>query len=143
MRLEVEQHVGDIGRRANGDDRLSFRNAVRRSEHGGTTQRVANEDFRGPEVPAQVVGGGDQVLDIRGKIGVLELPLGRPEAREIESQDRDAQRGQLRSYVSSCGDVFRAREAMRKQRMSTNARERQIQTRCQVIAKMTGEGHAD
>jgi hypothetical protein len=31
MRLEVVQHVGDIGRRADGDDRLCFRNAVRRT----------------------------------------------------------------------------------------------------------------
>lgn len=38
MRLEMVQHMGDIGGRADGHDCLCLRNAVRRRQDSGTTQ---------------------------------------------------------------------------------------------------------
>ena len=78
MSLEVVQDVGDIGGRSDGDNSLCLRNAMRRGQHGGTTKGVANQNGGGPIVRAQMIGGKNQVLDVRGEIGVLELPSEEP-----------------------------------------------------------------
>src|SRR5215475_1517881 len=90
-----------------------------------------------------MVGGVDQVLDIRGKIRVLEFSLRGPEPCEIEPQDCNTERGKLRSNVTSCNDVFRTSEAMSEQRVSADTPRRQVQTRCQLITETASEGRAD
>jgi hypothetical protein len=66
---------------------------MRGGQDGSTTQRVANENGGSPIVRAQMTRGEDQVLDIRGKIRVLELSLGGSEPREVEPQDCNTERG--------------------------------------------------
>src|SRR5262245_61848787 len=93
MRLKLMQHMRDIRRRADRYDCRYLRYTVRCSQHRSTTQRVTDENCWGPIVRAQVIGGEDEILDIRGEIGVLELPLGGSKPCEIKPQNRNTQRG--------------------------------------------------
>src|SRR5262245_33568975 len=93
MRLKLMQHMRDIRRRADRYDCRCLRYTVRCSQHRSATQRVTYENCRGPIVRAQVIGGEDEILDIRGEIGVRELPLGGSEPCEIKPQNRNTKRG--------------------------------------------------
>src|SRR5687767_13335089 len=90
-----------------------------------------------------MIGGSDQVADIGGKIRVLKLSLGRPQPREVEPQGCNPEGGQLRRNVTSCNNVFRAREAMRKQRVGADGSRRQVQPRRQLVTETTCESRSN
>ena len=62
--------VGGIERCADRDYRASLRNTVRGGEHGGTAETVTDQDRRRREGVPQMIGRGDQVVDIRGEGGI-------------------------------------------------------------------------
>ena len=67
-------------------------------------------------VRPQVIGGGDQIVDIRRERGVGELALAGAEPGEIEAQHRDAVQFQPLGNMPRRPVVLAAGEAMRKQR---------------------------
>jgi hypothetical protein len=64
-----------IGWRSDSNDRARFLDAVRGGEHRGATQTMADQNGRGAIHGAQVVCGGDQVVDIGGEMRVGEFAL--------------------------------------------------------------------
>ena len=143
LRMKVVQHVGDVRWRADGNDRLGFRNAVGRRKHRSPSQRVANDDRRSLMVLAQVIGGTDQVLDIGGKVGVLKLPFGGPESGEIEPQHGNTGSCQARCNVPGGDDVFRACETVREQRIGAHVTFRQIQSCGELMTEASGKADGD
>jgi hypothetical protein len=72
----VMQHMGDIEGCANGHDRLRLWHAMCCGQHSGPAQRMADDNGRRSIVLPQMIRSADQILDIRRKVGVLELPRG-------------------------------------------------------------------
>ena len=70
---------------------------------------------------AQMVGGGDQIVDVRGERRVGELAFAGAEAGEIEAQHRDAARLQPVGDAPGRPVVLAAGEAVRKQRDRANS----------------------
>jgi hypothetical protein len=131
-----------VARRANGDHRLAFRHRARRREHRGTAQAVTNEERRRPVRRAQVRGGGEQVGDVGGKVGVGELAFARAEAGEIKAQAGDATRCQLLRDARGSEDVFAAGEAVREERVRRRGLVGRIEARRELLAAAAGEGDA-
>ncbi len=140
---ELMQHMGNVGRRADGDHRLRFGNAVRRRQHGGAAERMADQDRRRFECPAQVVGRAHQVIDVRRKIGVGEIAFGRAKPGEIESQHADAGCRQRTGNAPRGQPILRAGEAVSEQRERPHRTGRQIESRRQLLAAAAGKRRLD
>ncbi len=63
--LEQTDDMRWIVRRRDGHHRARFRNPVRGGQNGAAAQAVADQDGGCAICLAQVVGGGDQVVDVR------------------------------------------------------------------------------
>src|SRR3954469_23121520 len=113
------------------------------SQHGGPAQRVPDDDGRRSIVLPQVIRSANQILDIRGEVGVLELPLGGAEPREVEPQHGDTKRGQGRRDATGCEDIFRAGEAVSEERIGANTWCWHVQPRGQLMTEAARKGHAD
>ena len=98
---EQPDDVRRIERRGDRHHGARFRDAVRGGEHRGAAEAVADQDRRRGECLAQMIGGGDQIVDVRGERGVGELAFAGAEPGEIEAQHGDAV--QLQAF----GDVAR------------------------------------
>ena len=63
---------------------------------------------------AQMIGGRDQIRDIRGERGVCEFAFARAKSGEVEAQDGEAERGQAFGNAPRGLNVLAAGEAMGK-----------------------------
>ena len=88
--LEQAGDVRRIARRGDGHHRARLGNAVRGGQHRGAAEAVADQDRRRAVRLAQMIGGGDQVVDVRGKMRVGEFAFAGAEPGEIEAQHGDA-----------------------------------------------------
>ncbi len=71
--LEQAGDVRGIVGRGDGHHRAHLGYAVRGGEHGRAAEAVADQDRRRAARLAQVIGGGDQVVDVGGKMRVGEF----------------------------------------------------------------------
>ena len=88
---------------------------------------------------AQMIGGGDQVLDVRGEMRVGEFAFAHAQPGEIEAHHRDAGFGQPFGDALGGEIVLAAGEAMRKQRVSRGLAERQVDERRELFALGVGK----
>ena len=79
--LEQADDMRGIVRRGDGHHRARVGNAVRGGQHGAAAQAVADQDRRRAVHLAQMIGGGDQVVDVRGKMRVGEFAFAARPAR--------------------------------------------------------------
>ena len=110
--LEQADDMRGIERRGDGDHRARVGNSVRGGEHRGAAQAVADQDFRRAMRLAQMLGGGDQVVDVRGKMRVGEFAFAAAQPGEIEAQHGDAGGGEPLGDALGRQDVLAAGEAM-------------------------------
>ena len=87
---EQPDHMGRIERRRDRHHGARLGDAMRGGEHRGAAEAVADQDRRRHERRPQMIGGGDQIVDIRRKRGVGELALAGAKPGKIEAQHRDA-----------------------------------------------------
>ena len=113
---EQARDMGRIERRGDRHHGMRVGNAVRRGEHGGAAEAVADQNGRRADRRPQMIGGGDQIVDIRRKSGVGELAFAGAEPGEIEAQHGDAAQFQALRNQPRRLDVLAAGEAMREQR---------------------------
>src|SRR5689334_2961500 len=90
-----------------------------------------------------MVGGRHQILDVSGKIGVLELPLRRSKSCEVEPQNRNAKQRQLACDMAGREHILRACEAVCEQRVRPGLPLRHIETRCKLMAGTRRKGHTN
>ena len=88
---------------------------------------------------AQMIGGGDQILDVRGEMRVGEFALAHPESGEIEAHHRDAGLGQPLGDALGGEVVLAAGEAMRKQRVGDGLAQRQVDQGRELLASAVGK----
>ena len=86
-----------------------------------------------------MIGGGDQVLDIRGKMRVGEFAFAHAEPGEIEAHHGDAGFGQPLGDALGGEVVLAAGEAMRKQRVGDGLAQRQVDQRRELLALAVGK----
>ena len=138
----VPEQPGDmrrIGRRGDRHHGARLGDAVRGGEHRGAAEAVADQDRRRGEFLAQVIGGGDQIVDVRGERGVGELAFAGAEPGEIEAQHRDAVQLQAFGDAPRRLVVLAAGEAMRKQRHRAHRAVRPVEQRGELVALGVGE----
>lgn len=142
MVLEQADDVRRIVRRRDGHHRARFGDAVRRGKHGAAAEAVPDQDRRRGIFGPQMIGGGDQIVDIRGKMRVGEFAFAAAQAGEIEAQNRDAADRQPLGDPF-CGEVvLAAGEAMREQRIGRRFAERQVEHRRKFFALCIGKVEA-
>ena len=115
----VAEQTGDVRRIERRIDRYHgarLGDAVRGSEHRGAAETVTDQDRRRRQRLPQMIGGSDQIVDIRGESGVGELAFAGAEPGEIETQHGDAVKLQALGDVVRRPVVLAAGEAMREQR---------------------------
>ena len=122
--LEEMRDMRGIGGRGDGDDRLGVGNLPGGGEDRGAAEAVADQDRGRLPGFAQMIGGADEVGDIRrkGRIGKIALAGAKP--GEIEPQHRDAARRQRGRDAFRRQHVLAAGEAMRKQRIGAGSAHR-------------------
>ena len=86
-----------------------------------------------------MVGGGDQIVDVRGKVGVGKLAFAGAEPGEIEAQHGDTVELEALGDVPRRPDAFAAGEAMRKQRHRAHRTVRPVEQRGKLLALGVGE----
>ena len=131
------QHVLGFERRADRGHGGAFWNVRRGGEHRGPTETMTDQDRRRAIVLAQKIGRGDEVADVRGKIGVGEVAFAPTQAGEVEPQHGDAMLGERGADVGRRLGVLRAGKAMGEQ----GVRERRFGGRVQPRRKR-GAGFA-
>ena len=87
---EQPDDVRRIERRRDRHHGARLGDAVRGGEHRGAAEAVADQNRRRHQRRPQMIGGGDQIVDIRRERGVGELALAGAEPGKIEAQHRDA-----------------------------------------------------
>ena len=100
---------------------------------------MADQDRRRAVHFAQVIGGGDQVVDIRGKMRVGEFALAAAQPGEIETQHGDAVDRQPLGDALGGQDILAAGEAMREQREGGGLAQRQIERGGELLALGVGK----
>lgn len=95
---------------------------------------MSDQDCRGTTSRTQVIGGGDQVVDIRGELRVGKFALAHAEPGEIEAQHADAAHRQPLGNTLGREIVLAAGEAMREQCEGYRFAEREIDQGRQFIA---------
>ena len=108
--------------------------AVRGGEHRGAAKAVADQDRRRHECRPQMIGGGDQIVDVRRERGVGKLALAGADPGEIEAQHRDAVQLQPFGNMARRPIALAAGEAMRKQRHRANRAVRPVEQRGELVA---------
>ncbi len=89
---EILHHMRRVGGRADGRHGARLGDLAGRRQHGGATERMADQQLRRVAGRAQMRRGGDQIGDVRGEVGVGEFALAPAQTGEIEAQHRDAAR---------------------------------------------------
>src|ERR1700733_2584101 len=100
--------------RVNRHHGLRFGNAVRGCEHRSTAEAVANKHNGRGEHPPEMIGGGNQIVDIRRECGVGKFTFTGAEASEIKAQHRNALSFQTFGDAARRRVVLTAGEAMRE-----------------------------
>ena len=103
-----------IERRSDGHDRTRFGDAMRRGEHRRAAEAVADQNRRCGDLYPQVIGSGNEIIDIRGESGVGEFAFTAAEPGEIETQYRDTVRSETARNQARRLVVFAAGKAMRE-----------------------------
>jgi hypothetical protein len=112
--LEEMCDMHGIGGSGNRNDRLCLRYLPRGSEDRGATQAMADQDRGRRARFAQMIGGADEVGDVRGEGRVGEFALAGAEPRKVKPQHRDAFCGERRRDALGRQHILAAGEAMRK-----------------------------
>ena len=124
-----------------GADRFDLVDFRCRGKHRGTAERMSDQNLRCRQMLAHVIGGGDKIVYIGGKVGVREFSLACTEAGKIESEDGDAMRRQTLGDPAGGENILGASEAMGKERISPDFAFRQIKPRRQFVAECAGESY--
>ena len=107
--------MGGIERCADRHHGASLRNAVRGSKHRGTAETVTDQDRGRRERLPQMIGRGDQVVDIGRERGIGKLAFAGAESGEIEPQHGNAVKLQAVGDLARSPVLLAASEAMREQ----------------------------
>ena len=91
---------------------------------------------------AQVIGGGDQIVDVRGEMRVGEFAFAGAQPGKIEAQHGDAVMRQPLGDALGGEVVLAAGEAVREQREGRRLAERQVERRGELLACGVGESEA-
>ena len=137
--LEQAGDVGGIGRRTDGDYGSRLGNAVSGGEHRGAAETVPDQNRRRREFLPQVIGGGDQIVDIRRERGIGELAFAGAEPGEIEAQHGDAVQGQPLGDAPRRAIVLAAGEAMGEQRHGADRTVRPVEQRGELVALLVAK----
>ena len=113
---EVVLHMGRVEGGRDGDDGLGGGELPGGLQDCRAAQRMADQQLGRMARVRKVPGRTDEVLDVRRKRRVGEFPVRMAKTGEVESQHRDAHRGQPLRDPARGGDVLAAGEAMRKER---------------------------
>src|SRR5215470_7980680 len=113
--LEKTNDMRRIAGRRNSHDRARVRDPMRGGKRGCATKTMSDQD-RGRAVrPSQVVGCGDQIIDVGRKMRVSEFAFAHPESGEIEPQNANAACRQPFGNALGCHVIFATRKAVREQ----------------------------
>lgn len=88
LREVVFEELGDVAGvvgSAESDDVREFGDLAGSGEDSGTSEGVPEDESGGGEVFSEVIGGGDEVLDVGDEGGVGEVSVGIPESCEVEA----------------------------------------------------------
>ena len=148
LTLEQASNVGGIGRCADGDDGTRLGNAVGGGEHRCAPETVADQNRRRREFLPQVIGGGDQIVDVRRECRIGELTFAGAEPGEIEAQHGDAVKGQTFGNAPRRAIILAAGEAMGEQRHGADRTLRPVEQRGELVALLVAKiellgGHED
>ena len=98
--LDQAQDVVRVEGRSDGRDRGRLGDPRSRGEHRRAAEAVPDQERRGAVLAPEEVRRGDEIVDVRGEIGVREITLAPAQAGEIEAQhgkpllgERGADRG--------------------------------------------------
>ncbi len=139
----IVEIVGDmfgVEGRADGDDGFDRRDLPGCAQHRCPAERVADDEGGRHAAFIERVGGSDQVGDVGGEGGVLELAPRMAKPGEVEPQHRDALGGQARGDAARGGDVLAAGEAMGQHRGRKGGAIGQVEARGEQVPGMAGEG---
>src|SRR4029077_15653049 len=104
-----------LERRTQRRDRDRLGDPRRRGEHRGAAEAVSDEQPGRLVIAPQEIRGGDEIVDVRGEVGVREIAFAAAEPGEVEAQPRDAA---LRERLADRGRrlaLLGAGEAVREQ----------------------------
>src|SRR5581483_1638160 len=128
------RYMPRLERRADRRHRARLGEAARRGENRGAAEAVADEK-RGRRVLApQEVGGGAQIVHVRGEGRGGEIAAACAEAGEVEAQHRDAARGEPLAEVGCGLRVLRAGEAMGEDRPGARSVGGEIEAPGELVA---------
>ena len=136
------EQAGDMRRivgRGDGHHRARLGYAMRGRQHRAAAEAVADQDRRRHVHLAQMVGGGDEIVDVGGKMRVGEFTFAGAQAGKIEAQHGDAVDGQPLGYAPGGEVILAAGEAMREQRIGRRLAQRQIERGGERLALGVGE----
>ena len=128
-----------IERRADRHHRARVGDAVRGGEHRGAAEAVTDQDRRRGEFLAQMIGGSDQVVDIRRKRRIGELAFAGAKPGEIEAQHGDAVQFKAVGDMTRRPDALAAGEAMREQRDRAHRTLGTVEQRGELLALIVGK----
>jgi hypothetical protein len=116
-----------------------FGNAVRRGEHRRTTQTVTDQDGRRRNARPQMIGGGDQIIHVRGETGIGEVAFAGTQPGEIEAQHGNAMRCEVMRDETRRFVALAAGKAMREQSHCADRPIRPVKQRGEVVALAIGK----
>ncbi len=137
--FEKMGHMGGVGRRRDRHHRPRLHNRAGCRQHRGAAETVADQQRRRLTHFAQVIGGGDEIGDVRRESGVGEFAFARAEAGEVKAQHRDALRRERLRDTRRRHHVLAAGEAMREQRIGARRPFGSVQDGGELLAFGIGE----
>ena len=138
----IPEQMGDmhgIGGRSDGHDRLGIRNLRGGGKDCRTPEAVPDQERGRAPCFTQMIGGVDEIGDVRRKGRVGKIALAGAEPGKVETQHRDALGGQRGRDAFRGQHVLAAGEAMRKQRVGLHRSIRRIQRGGKLMAAFAGE----
>jgi len=109
-------------------------------QDGGSAQGVPDENARGLVMLSEVVGRLDEIVDIRGEIGVGKVAFALPQPREVEPQHGNVLPIQGATNAPHCPQIFRAGEAMGEEREGIRCALRgHVEASGQLVSLLIGE----
>ena len=127
-------------RRSHRRHRHRLRHFLRRRQHRRPAERMPDQYRRRLMVDAQILGGANQILHIRGEVGVGEVALARAQPGEVEAQHRDVPLGEGGGDAGGGENVLGAGEAVREQSISARRIVALLQTPGEALAGGAEEG---
>ena len=112
--------------------------AMRGGQHRGAAEAVADQDRRRAMRLAQMIGGGDEIVDIGREMRVGEFALAAAESGEVEAQHGDPDHRQPLGDALGGEIVLAAGEAVREQREGRRLADRPVEQRRELVAAGLG-----